>query len=947
MLTQINRNNLDLTRYGIWLGFFLLMLCCVDDVQGASGVYVAGSDDWQQVPVIVPNFNVSDTIPIVKDSVAVDSFVVDSAYLEKAAFLYSKDTLDAQVDYYAKDTTVYDIRNEKIFLYGDAWVTYKEIRLEADYIVFDWGSNIVTAEGMPDSVGQMAGFPVFEDGSQNFTAQKMRFNFKSRKGMVYDVTTTQNDVQVLGSQSKFISQPARDSTEERNDVVYSRDAIFTTCTHPEPHFGIRSKKQKIIPNKLVVVGASNLELMGVPTPLWLPFGFFPIQTGRRTGLIFPSDYEYSPQLGFGLREVGWFFPLGEHFNLTMTGDIYLRGTWRLNARSQYRKRYKYSGSFSLGFSNNLVESTLDGSRSPNRSFSVIWNHTQAPTAHPTQKFSGAINFQTNGYRSQVYNDANSVLNNQLSSNMTYSFNPRDLPFNLSASLNHNQNTRSGLVTISFPNLQFRTQTLYPFRSKSGSRGKWTDNVTVRYTNDIQNRYEAQDSVIFQPETFDDMQFGVRHNVTSGTSFKLFRYFNLNPNFSYREVWYLSSLRKELVEEVMLDSMIVYNSDGTDSTLVINSEVDREQIDTQVDGFERFYQMSTSLNLNTQIFGTANFEKGFIRGLRHVIKPTIGFSFSPDYLNPDLGWYREVENENDPTEFDRYSIFQGGIFGSPSSAGQQMALTYSINNIFEAKIFSRKDSLLTPKEKGLRKIKLFNNIIVNGNYNFAADSLKWSPVSMGGTARFFKGATTLNVRATFDPYSTDANGRRINEFHWRNTGKILRFDQFRANLSTRLTVGKIRAIFQGEEEEYVEEVGIDGEARRDPNNRDNRRAPQEDFLSLFENFSINHNMVFVGEQPTVGQDTFYMSTNSIDLRGRIQLTPNWNIRVGRIGYDFKRKNITFPSFGFSRDLHCWEMGLDWQPTRGTYRFYIQVKPGTMDFLKIPYQRNNFDARRVFD
>ncbi len=259
----------------------------------------------------IPN----DTIPSASDSIFVPSNP------DALSIKYSKDTLDAPVDYNAQDSMIYDIANKKIHLYGAATVKYTTINLQADYIVFDWASNIVTAEGLPDSTGRMSGFPEFSDGDQTFTAKRMKYNFKSQKGIVYDVTTQQNDVYVLGSKSKFVSGPEKDTTQN-NDIVFSEDAIFTTCTHPEPHFGIRSRKQKVIPNKLVIVGASNLEIMGVPTPLWLPFGFFPVASGRRTGLIFPSDYEYSPQLGFGLREIGWFFPLGDHFNLTVTGDIY-------------------------------------------------------------------------------------------------------------------------------------------------------------------------------------------------------------------------------------------------------------------------------------------------------------------------------------------------------------------------------------------------------------------------------------------------------------------------------------------------------------------------------------------------------------------------------------------------------------------------------------------------
>ena len=423
---------------------------------------------------------------------------------------------------------IYDITNKKIHLYGDATVAYTSINLKADYIIFDWESNIVTAEGLPDSTGKMAGFPEFEDGAQSFTAKRMRYNFKTQKGIVYDVRTQQNDVYVLGSRSKFVSDAGKDSTE-RNDIVYSQDAIFTTCTHETPHFGIRSNRQKVIPNKLVVVGPSNLEIMGVPTPLWLPFGFFPIPSGRQTGLLFPDDYEYSPSLGFGLRGIGWYFPLGDHFNLALTSDLYMKGSWRLNAASQYRKRYKYNGSFNLGYSRLRVEAA-DGSFRPDKSFQFRWTHSQASTAHPTSQFGGSINLQTNDFQSRNFNDARSVLNNQLSSNLTYSKQWQDLPLSMNASFNHNQNTATRKVSVSFPNIQFRTRTIYPFRSKKGGKKRWYEDINVRYSNDIQNRFEATDTTLFSQQTLDDAKFGIRHDATANTSFKVLQILQPQPQF---------------------------------------------------------------------------------------------------------------------------------------------------------------------------------------------------------------------------------------------------------------------------------------------------------------------------------------------------------------------------------------------------------------------------------
>ncbi len=876
----------------------------------------AQQDSISALPGAIPPPAVADSLPLPPDSLSVSL----------AQFTYSRDSLDAPVEYNARDSMIYDIIGQKIHLYGEASVTYSSINLKAGHIVFDWKTNIVTAEGMPDSLGRPAQMPEFSDGSQSFTADSMRYNFQTRKGVVYEVTTQQNDVIVHGARSKFISNPARDSTETGQDVIYSQGAIFTTCTHDDPHFGIRSRRQKVIPNKLVVVGPSNLEIMGVPTPLWLPFGFFPISQGRRTGLLFPRDYQYSPQWGFGLEGIGWFFPVSEHFNLSVTGNIYLKGTWGVNASSQYKKRYKYAGNFDFGFDQRRSEDD-EGLVTRPTSYRFAWSHRQERSAHPTNNFGGSINIQTNNYQSRVFNDAERVLQNQLNSNLAFSKNWRDKPINLNASLSHNQNSATRKVTINFPNVKFQTQALYPFRRQERTGPKrWYEDITLRYQGEARNRFEATDTTLFSQQTLDDAQFGVQQSVSTGTSFKVLKYFNLNPGVNYNEVWYLKSLRRDFIPELKVDTMF-NNGIETYDTLSYGAVND-----TLIPGFKSYRELSASISLNTQVFGTLRFNRGRLRGIRHVIKPSLSFSYTPDYTRPELGYIKSVQSTVDPDVFNDYSIFQGAIYGGPPQGGRQMALNYSLNNIFEAKFLSKKDS--TDK-----KLKLFDNLVVNGNYNFAADSLNWSPVNVNGTTRLFKGMTTFSAQAQFDPYAAIQDGRsirRINEFSWRRDGRLLRFVNANARFNTNITVGKIRALFMGEEEKVVE----------DPLEEQNRPIEETDFLSLFENFRISHNLTLNWLGQPDGRDTFFIQTHSINCQGNIQLTKNWGVNIGNFGYDFVRKGLTYPSVGFTRNLHCWQMSLNWQPTRGTYTFNVGVNPGSLDFLKIPYNRNNADARSQF-
>ncbi len=864
----------------------------------------------------------SDTIPPPQDTLPL---LADSLLLNADNILFSKDSLDAPVEYNSRDSMIFDLVEQKVHLYGEAVVTYTTITLKADYIVFDWKTSIVTAEGLPDSTGRMAGFPEFSEGEQSFNAKRLRYNFQTRKGMVYDVTSQQNDIIIHGERSKFISGVQTDSLAEAQDVIYSYNGLFTTCTAEHPHFGIKSKKLKIIPEKSVVVGPSHLEIQGIPTPLWLPFGFFPIPSGKQTGLLFPNDYEYSDQWGFGLRDVGWYFPLGEHLNLQLRSNIYLKGTWGVSATADYRKRYKYTGGLTINYDSRRSENA-EGLVDRINSFGLTWRHSQDRAAHPSRTFGGSVNIQTNNNQRIIRNDAQSVLQTQLNSNLSYNKNWPGKPYSLSASFNHTQNALTRQMTISFPNVQFLTQALYPFKHKKRlGQERWYESIVLRYTGEASNRFNTTDTTLFSRQTLDDAQFGVRHSADAGTSFKVLKYFNLNPGVRYGEVWYLQTLNREFIPGLQIDTIIEQGVERYDTIRLGSIEQMRES------GFAPFRTFSANLSLTTQIFGTLRFKGGFVRGLRHVIKPSVSLNYSPNYLNPRLGYFPSVQDSLDADLMRMYSIFEGGVYGGPPQSGRQMGISYSLNNIFEAKIRGRKDTMD-------RKIKLFDNLIVGGSYNFAADSLKWSPISASGTARFFKGMTTFGMGATFDPYIIDETGRRINTTVWKARRQPFRFVQADFRFNTSMTIGKIRDMLRGKPDEVIEDLRTQRPQEQE--------VKDEDFIGLFENFGINHNLVLGWRTDQTGKTVFDIATNSLNVQGSIKLTQNWNINVGNFGYDFQRKGLSFPSFGFSRDLHCWDMGFNWQPTRGTYNFYIAVKPGTLEFLNIPYQRNNPISSQAF-
>ncbi|MDH3650241.1 MAG: putative LPS assembly protein LptD, partial [Saprospiraceae bacterium] len=639
--------------------------------------------------------------------------------------------------------------------------------------------------------------------------------------------------------------------------------------------------------------------------------------------------------GFGLRDIGYYFPISDYMDLELTGDIYFKGSWGLRVKSNYRKRYRFSGGMDLGFSNRIQEIVdAEGQvvNNPQRSFSITWSHSQDSRAHPNRSFNASVRMQTNGFDQRNYNDADRVLQSQYTSNVSYRKTFQGTPFSLSANISHSQNTQTRDMQFTLPDLNVKMNRIFPFQNnkRRSPKQKWYEKISLQYNGKFVNRLRTKDTLLLQEPILDKAEFGFNHDLNSSASFRLFKYFSITPSVNYEESWYFKTIQKTFDPDFESRLDTVYNADSSDFVVMTDTLTFGDVLTDTLRNFRSLREYTASVSLSTQIFGTlaAGRRTGWFRGVRHVIKPSISFNFSPDYSNPDLGYVDFVQTDiRRPDDLDEYSVFESALFGSPPRGGKRMALSYSITNLIEAKIFSKRDST----EK---KLKLFNNISVTGSYNFVADSLRFSMINMSGNTSLFGGLSRLSFRARFDPYDINEFGRRVDNFYLNTKGKILRFEDANVRLSTGLTIDEIRKLAKGESLQR-------GGGRNRQQQRDAEVLAEESILDVVRSFRLNHDLVLMWDVKD-GKTKLDVRTNSINTRGNIPITPRWNIRVGNIGYDFNSKRLTYPSFGFNRDLHCWEMGFDWAPQRRTYSFYIRVRQSPLNFIRIPYTKGTQDS-----
>ena len=834
-----------------------------------------------------------------------------------------KSEIETTINYSAKDSIFYDLKSQKIKLYGNSKIDYGEINLEAYEILVDWNDKTLDANYLTDSTGKKIGKPIFSEGNQSYETDKITYNFDSRKAKIKGIVTQLDDAYMQGEDVK----------KNEEDELFISHAMYTTCNLEEPHFHISAGKIKVIPGKKVVSGPFHLKFGDVPTPLGFIFGMFPQPKKKVSGLIMPN-YGEEKRRGFYLRDGGYYFAVNDHIDLRLTGDVYSKGSYGMTLGSSYKKRYSYSGNLRFNYN----KSKLGDFENPSTSndFSFSWSHS--PDAKgKSSRFSSSVNFQTNSYnqnKNLVYSDFNESINAQFNSNISYTKTFKGSPFNLSANLRHSQNVQTKKVNLTLPDVSYNMSRIYPFKNlgKLGKTALGKISISHRFNGKIEltngsvgnslsglnilnssNNFSEQ--IDFNMDNLnsiiDRSKIGGKHTIPISTSFNLLKYFTVSPSVNYNEIWYFKKLS--------------YN---------YNELEDGIEIDT-TNSFQRAWSYSSAFALSTRIYGTVFFKKGKIKAIRHVISPEISMSFSPDFTKPKFGYYENVQinSEGDTKLLSKYENF---LFGSPR-IGSSASMNFYIGNNLEMKVVDKNDTI-----SGTRKIKIFDNLSFSSSYNFLADSFRLAPVRFSTRTSFFKRLINLSVSGNIDPYtfkldsiSENSSGiknvyqRRVDELAYKNNQGIGSLAYINMSLGFRFSAKDFRS---EDEEEKDSSFGT----REEIDYINSNIAEYIDFNVPWSiNASYNLNRRKLGfRDPTITQTLTFSGDVSISEKTKISF---------RSGYDFKFKMLTQTSINATRDLHCWRINFSWVPFGRfqSYNLSINAVSALLQDLKLEKRSRFFD------
>ncbi|MEX2512480.1 MAG: putative LPS assembly protein LptD [Cyclobacteriaceae bacterium] len=874
----------------------------------------------------------SDTLmPSLPDSILnISKAELDSAIAEEIG------DIETTINYFAEDSIVSDFSQNKVYLYNKAWFEYGNIRLDADYIVIDWENSELYASGLADSLGVKQGPPVFKEGESTYEIRKdMRYNFESQKAIISDVVTQQDEGLLRGETVK----------KDNDGSVYLSQGFYTTCDLVEPHWHIASSKIKSIRGKHVISGPFNLYFNNIPTPLGLPFGIIPdTPEEQASGIIIPS-YGEEQARGFFLRDFGYYFALNDYIHSRVTGELYSKGGYGVKTASVYNKRYRFRGGFNVDYQKFQSPETAEVPLEYD-AFWFRWNHT--PESRGNSRFSASANFGTKSYNDNVLNQTNFQQNTQsdFSSNISYSKTFVGTPFSMSANLRHSQNQVTEEVNLLLPDVAINMNRQNPFRNVNFEPLK-TLNIAWNFNaqNSISNRITPELGIdpnlqqeleeLGQPTSPDiraftfanlpqllrDAENGFRHTVPLSSNFSLFSFFTGTASMNFTELWYLDRIN------------YYYNPEEERLDRILES------------GFSRVGYYNSSFNLSTNIYGFYTFKKGSkIEAIRHHMQPTFGFSSTPDFSDPKYGFYQEVQTSGSG-RIQRLSRYQGFIYGG-APMGESKSLSINIRNVVEAKVLVDSDTA----EAETKKVPILQTLNISTNYNFAVDSFNLAPVNINTRTSLFDNKLSVNLSATFDPYAvgTFAQGeqqtttRRINDYAFRRGQGLGTIRRASLNINgsinpskTEQSPGEVRDELTNE---FLNQGGQMDEFVENEINRIANDPSQYIDWSIPWNMNFGYNLSY--NKAASGNTNI---TQAINISGDLSLSDKWKINFNS-GYDVAAARMTQTMIGIARDLHCWQMNVNWVPFGRftSYNVDIRVKSNILKDLKVSRRRSFFDS-----
>ncbi len=862
---------------------------------------------------------VKDSIIVPKDSLR---FKRDTALVKKDTTLVKKDSIVPKKEFFedvvthtADSLIRQDMVNNRIYLYKNAHIQYMDYDLKAGMIVIDHKKNTIYAKGL-DSIGKYTEKPVFKQGSEQSIQDSIIFNYKTKKAKTWNLRTKHQGLIITGYENKKYS----------DSIIFLKNIKITSSDKENPDYYIRINKAKFIKDSKLVAGLSQLVIADVPTPAIVPFAYYPLTKGSTSGILLPTWNE-SRQQGYSLQNGGYYFAFNDYWDMSVLADIYTNGSWGIRISPRYRKRYKYSGN--LSFRYQKVVYSIKGFKdySKRTLYNLSWHHSQDSKASPSSRFSASVDLGSSKYYKQSLNelDNNGFLRNTLSSSISYSKDFVGTPFHLSTTINHSQNTNTKEITMTLPSLNISMDRQYPFAGKGGVKKNAFQKIGISYSMSGSQRLTTTDEDFLTKRMFKDAKLDVNHRASASTNMKLFKYFTLSPSASYNEKWYFK---------------------GVDKTY--NAQTKKVETDT-VNRFGAYRTYSGSASLSTTLYGMFNFKKGKIQAIRHIMRPSISYNFTPDFSH----YLKKVQKSADPKDILEYSPFLNGSVSKYKAQG----LSISVSNNLEAKIRDddAEDDSKGDKERKekTKKITLLSNLNFGTSYNFEADSLKWSPISMSGSTRLFK-KLNLSFNASLDPYALSATGNRINKWNIQNGGSLFRITNAGLTASYSISskdIYKKEGKDKGRKEEEEASIGgtegfagkIGDEGFGDEGGMGDSGGVEEKEAKMYH-YQIPWSISFsYGIGYSNGNRQNEISRNSLSFNGNVELTPKWKVTFSS-GYDFKRKGITHTNLGFARDLDSWRMTFNWSPTRDTYYFFIGVKSQLLSDLK--YDTRKMPDKRLF-